>query len=182
VSDSVNVKLPPDFGKDPINDALRVLMETPGLTRAQALIDSGRINASVAGAVRGFLHDKKIATAIPVPMLMSLQKRIAGQIIGLLKETWGIGRARFDPYKQHCRTCSCGAGEVSPRDKPMTPADLLATLTRRHTLGLAAEHRLARERRTLDRALSELRTGKDPLIVVAELKSLGLRVRTEEEA
>jgi hypothetical protein len=60
-------------------------------------------------------------------------------------------------------------------------ADLLATLTRRRARGLDAEHRLARERRTLDRALTDLRTGRDAGVVLAELQARGFRVRTEEE-
>lgn len=61
-------------------------------------------------------------------------------------------------------------------------ASLLTALERRRKRGLDAEHRLARERKTLDRALNDLRTGRDATVVVAELRARGMNVTTEQKS
>ena len=62
----------------------------------------------------------------------------------------------------------------------MSADDLLVMLTRRRRQGLDAEHRLARQRHTLDQALRKLRMGCDAGIVMAELRASGLRVEDQE--
>ncbi len=51
---------------------------------------------------------------------------------------------------------------------------LLGVLERRRERGLQAEHRLARERKTLDLAIRKLRVGFPEAVVKAELEAAGL--------
>lgn len=83
------------------------------------LADNGRFTHQAIGAIEGF-HDahRKNGWTIPNHMKTSLQKRIAGQFKSLVRGIADEPRTRFDPYKQHCRTCSCVNEETTPTVSP----------------------------------------------------------------
>ena len=61
----------------------------------------------------------------------------------------------------------------------MTAVALVATLERQRARCLDTEHRLARERKTLDTAIRQLCTGVPAEVVLADLRARHLRVETE---
>ena len=78
--------------------------------RLRVFIEKDGLPAVIRGAVKGVMSDKK--HDLQGVEISSITKRLVGQIRAeLLAALNGRPpmRHRFDPYKRHCRTCSCGA-------------------------------------------------------------------------